>query len=171
MVMIVKPEPQRGPVTGKVYADGTQVAVNQPRRRMPNIKEGAPYIMLDMIVAVRAPMLLTRTEQVILNVMLGEYRLGEPYCRLNQAQIADRAQIKRPNISAALKRLVEDEWVFKISSTCWYVNPHYGYRGSRADWHELRRQTNPPKTNDPQGDAWLAEIAQIEYDIETGEVQ
>lgn len=137
---------------------------------MPNATEGAPYIMLDMIVATRAPMMLTRTEQVILNVMLAEYRLGEPYCLLTQAKIAERAGIKRQNISTAMKRLLDDRWVFKVSPTCWYVNPHYGYRGSRADWNALRRQTDPPTVHDPEGDAWLAEIAHLDYDVETGEV-
>lgn len=171
MVASVTPTHDLGPLSARHYESGETIPVRPIRRRRVNVPEGVAYIMLDMLVAVRAPVMLTRTEQVVMNIMLGEYRLGEAYCRLNQTEIAALAQMKRQNVAAAMKRLLRDRWIFKVSSNCWYVSPHYGFRGSRSDWYALRRQTDPPVVHDAEGEAWLAQIAEMEFDAETGEVR
>jgi hypothetical protein len=134
-----------GPMVEKVLADGTRVKVSPPRRRTPSSVDGPAYIMLDMDTAVTVPDRLNRTQQKIMNVVLSEYRLGEPYCLLTASDIALRAGISRQNCAKAMKELVEGAWLFKISPKCWRVNAHYGHRGNREQWQEMKRMEEPPR--------------------------
>jgi hypothetical protein len=134
-----------GPMVQKVFADGSTAKITPPRRRAPSSTEGPAYIMLDMVTAVTLPDRLTRTEQKVMAVVLGEYRLGEPFCLLTASDIALRAGLSRQNCAKAMKNLIEGEWLKKISAKCWRVNSHYGWRGNREEWENMRKTEEPPR--------------------------
>jgi len=157
----------QGPLVQKTYEDGTVVEVKQAKRRKPSEQEGPAYVMVDTYVLVKAPRIFTQTEQVILGTILAEYRVSAPYALLTQADIGRLTGISRQNVYRAMKKLVEDGWIHRISGRCWQVSPWYGWRGSRSEWTAMRRQTPQPDWRGEQADPDLMDAV----DFATGEVR
>lgn len=167
------PQPQ-GPLRSRKYEDGTEVVVKPARRRTPGTQEGPNYVMLDIYALAKAPDIFTRTEQKLLGLIVSEYRLGEPYCLLSQADIARRIGVSRQNCNRALKVLVDDGWVSRISDRCWTVSPFFGWRGSRPEWASARRAAVQPNWRGLDVDTEIVDPlidALVDADPRTGEVK
>lgn len=127
----------RGPVVGRVFANGEIVEDDDasPRRRAK--REGGPmYVMLELDAAERILPALSPTQIAILNAILADYREGEPWCRASAADLADRIGVKVPNLYRSLRGLQASGLVSRVDSTTWQVSPHYGWRGTRKSWAE-----------------------------------
>jgi hypothetical protein len=146
------PEPKtsrqaRGHKVAEVYENG-EIYDTRPeptRRRRRTGKGEVMYVMLEMEAAQKAPKSLNQTEQRVLALVLSDYNPPEQaWARMTATEMALALNLDRNFLYKTIRDLRARRFLFKISSTAWYVNPHYGFRGSKADWAEALESTEAP---------------------------
>ena len=86
---------------------------------------------------------LTQTEYRVRDMLLGSIGLGN-WAIVNQAEIARQLRVHRPDVSSAIKRLIELGIVIqgeKMGRNCQYmISPAFCFKGSLPEGQKLARQ-------------------------------
>lgn len=147
------PEPKtsrqaKGREVAKVYENGDIVdnRPDPPKRKRRTGKGEVMYVMLEMEAAQKAPKSLNVTEQRVLALVLSDYNPPEqPWARMTVTEMAAALSVHPNNLYPVIRDLRRRRFLQRISSTAWYVNPHYGFRGSRQDWSEAMELAEEPE--------------------------
>jgi hypothetical protein len=86
---------------------------------------------------------LTQTEYRVRDVLLGSIGMGN-WAVINQAEMARRLRVHRPDVSAAIKRLIELGIVLKGDkighSNQYMISPAFCFKGSLAEGQKLAHE-------------------------------
>jgi hypothetical protein len=134
-----------GPVVGTIHENGeiTPAKVRTPQRRA-YADEEVMYMQIPVHALAEYLSALSPTQMKIIDVVLADYREGQPWARMTATEIATEAGLTSKNFYRAIAPLRKAGILLRSSSTMWQINPHVGWRGSRKVWADARRITPKP---------------------------
>jgi hypothetical protein len=109
-------------------------------------------VFMDMFETLAHDKELTLTDMRVLHGLLCHLDYGN-VINVTQTQLADELEIKRPNISTSIKKLIEKEYILILTQrgrqNIYCLNPHYGLRAKETDkpmldrsWDERQKLSN-----------------------------
>lgn len=139
--------------TGEVFEEGVAVWVGKKVR----VTERFFMVFQDALESLAVDRELTEEPRRVLLFMFSRLDF-ENFIQLEQAEISSKLGIARPNVSRAIKLLVDKKILFrgpKIGrSSSFRLNPHYGWKGKVSSLREAQRnhlELISSKSDNPEG--------------------
>lgn len=136
----------RGPVVAEVHEDGeiTYLEEDKPKkRRKPS---GLVYMQIPLGIVASVLGKISPTQARIVDVVLSDYRDGQPWARMTGTELATEVGVTVSNFYKAQAPLRKAGILLRPSSTMWQINPRVGWRGSRASWEQALKIAPELKT-------------------------
>jgi len=115
-------------------------------------------VFMDMFETLARDKDLTLTDVRVLHGLLSHLDYGNTIT-VTQTQLANELEIKRPNITTSIKKLIEKQYIIilkqKGRQNIYCLNPHYGLRAKETDkpmldrsWDERHKKSRLSKNLD-----------------------